>query len=148
MLVVSAHGPASGRTLVATHPRPDTIHHIGGFPGELQQMRHPAPGASEAARKAAGMATGLKVHKMELDHGAWKWGASGIGRQPPLGAVAEPARPTNGHDLPLLHMVGTAGAGDVPEGIHAGLGRDRISMRSLMPARGWAPAATFARSRP
>lgn len=73
MLVVSAHGPASGRTLVATHPRPDTIHDIGGFPGELQQVRQPAPGASEAARKAAGMATGLKVHKMELDHGAWKW---------------------------------------------------------------------------
>ncbi len=74
VLVVSAHWLTPGDTLVAVNPRPETIHDFGGFPDALFQVQYPAPGAPEAARKAAATVTGLKVHEdhdMGLDHGAW-----------------------------------------------------------------------------
>ncbi|MBL8011903.1 MAG: 4,5-DOPA dioxygenase extradiol [Flavobacteriales bacterium] len=74
VLVVSAHWLTPGRTMVALSPAPETIHDFGGFPDELFQVRYPAPGAPEAARKAAAAVTSVQVHEdheMGLDHGAW-----------------------------------------------------------------------------
>lgn len=74
VLVVSAHWLTPGTTMVAVSPRPATIHDFGGFPDELFRVEYPAPGAPEAAHKAAAAITSLKVHEdhdMGLDHGAW-----------------------------------------------------------------------------
>ncbi|MBK6627449.1 MAG: 4,5-DOPA dioxygenase extradiol [Flavobacteriales bacterium] len=72
--VLVAHWLTPGRTMVAVSPAPETIHDFGGFPDELFQVRYPAPGAPEAARKAAAAVTSVQVHadhEMGSDHGAW-----------------------------------------------------------------------------
>src|SRR5450432_4008655 len=73
VLCISAHWfvPQTGVT-VASAPR--TIHDFGGFPRELYQVRYPAPGDPDLARRVQKLLAPLPVTLDEtwgLDHGAW-----------------------------------------------------------------------------
>ncbi len=73
ILSISAHWyvPGTGVT-VSTAPR--TIHDFGGFPKELYQIRYPAPGDPELAKRVARLLAPLSVvldTSWGLDHGTW-----------------------------------------------------------------------------
>jgi len=73
ILSVSAHwfAPGTGVT-VSTSPR--TIHDFGGFPRELYQVKYPAPGDPELARRVQELLHPLAVrpdNSWGLDHGTW-----------------------------------------------------------------------------
>ncbi len=73
ILAISAHwyGPGAGVT-VATAPQ--TIHDFGGFPRELYQVRYPAPGDPDLARRVERLLAPVPVALNEdwgLDHGTW-----------------------------------------------------------------------------
>ena len=73
VLCISAHWylPA---TLVTAMSAPRTIHDFGGFPRELYQVRYPAPGDAELARRVQELLAPLPVdldNSWGLDHGTW-----------------------------------------------------------------------------
>jgi 4,5-DOPA dioxygenase extradiol len=73
ILAISAHWyvPETGVT-ISTSPR--TIHDFGGFPQELYQVRYPAPGDPELARRVQQILAPLPVtldNSWGLDHGTW-----------------------------------------------------------------------------
>src|ERR1035437_9100667 len=73
ILSISAHWfvPETGVT-VTTAPR--TIHDFGGFPRELYQVKYPAPGDPDLARRVQALLRPLPVKLDEswgLDHGTW-----------------------------------------------------------------------------
>jgi 4,5-DOPA dioxygenase extradiol len=76
IVMVSAHWETRGGPAVSLAERPETIHDFGGFPRALFEVQYPAPGAPEAARRAAalleesGIAVGSSAER-GLDHGAW-----------------------------------------------------------------------------
>jgi 4,5-DOPA dioxygenase extradiol len=76
IVVVSAHWETKGGPAVSLAQQPETIHDFGGFPRALFEMQYPAPGAPEAALRAAalleahGIPAGRSVQR-GLDHGAW-----------------------------------------------------------------------------
>ncbi|HEX8709183.1 MAG TPA: 4,5-DOPA dioxygenase extradiol [Pyrinomonadaceae bacterium] len=73
VLSVSAHWYSPG-TAVTAMPRPRTIHDFGGFPRELSEVRYPAPGDPELARRVRDLLAPLPVRLDEqwgLDHGTW-----------------------------------------------------------------------------
>ncbi len=73
ILSISAHWFVSGTGItVSTAPR--TIHDFGGFPRELYQVRYPAPGDPDLARRVQQMLAPLPVvldDSWGLDHGTW-----------------------------------------------------------------------------
>jgi 4,5-DOPA dioxygenase extradiol len=76
ILLASAHWETAGGPAVSLAPQPATIHDFGGFPRALFEIAYPAPGAPDAAERAAGLleAAGLPVGRSAqrgLDHGAW-----------------------------------------------------------------------------
>jgi 4,5-DOPA dioxygenase extradiol len=73
VLCVSAHWylPA---TLVTAMAAPRTIHDFGGFPRELHEVKYPAPGDPELARRIQSLLAPLPAgldNRWGLDHGAW-----------------------------------------------------------------------------
>jgi 4,5-DOPA dioxygenase extradiol len=73
ILSISAHWfvPGTGVT-ISTDPR--TIHDFGGFPRELYQVRYPAPGDPQLARRVQQMLAPVPVtldDSWGLDHGTW-----------------------------------------------------------------------------
>src|SRR5262245_18157126 len=73
VLAISAHWyVAETGVTISTAPR--TIHDFGGFPRELYQVRYPAPGDPELARRVQRLLAPLPV-KLDsswgLDHGTW-----------------------------------------------------------------------------
>ena len=73
ILSISAHWyvPGTGVTIGAA---PRTIHDFGGFPPELYQVRYPAPGAPDLARRVQHLLGPLPVtldDSWGLDHGTW-----------------------------------------------------------------------------
>jgi len=73
ILSISAHWyvPATGVT-VSTAPR--TIYDFGGFPPELYQVKYPAPGDPELARRVQQLLAPVPValdNSWGLDHGTW-----------------------------------------------------------------------------
>jgi 4,5-DOPA dioxygenase extradiol len=73
ILAISAHWfvPETGVT-ISTAPR--TIHDFGGFPRELYQVRYPAPGDPDLARRVQALLAPLPVtldDSWGLDHGTW-----------------------------------------------------------------------------
>ena len=73
ILCISAHWYVSGVALtVNTAPR--TIHDFGGFPRELFEVKYPAPGDPDLARRVRQLLAPLPVdleERLGLDHGAW-----------------------------------------------------------------------------
>ena len=73
VLSVSAHWYLP-ETLVTAMPAPRTIHDFGGFPQELYEVKYPAPGDPEVARRVQQVLAPLSVNLDErwgLDHGTW-----------------------------------------------------------------------------
>jgi 4,5-DOPA dioxygenase extradiol len=73
ILAVSAHWyiPETSVTVSAT---PRTIHDFGGFPPELYQVKYPAPGDPDLARRVQKLLMPLPVkldNDWGLDHGTW-----------------------------------------------------------------------------
>lgn len=74
VLSISAHWylPA---TMVTGSPAPRTIHDFGGFPRELYEVKYPAPGDPEIARRVQERLAPISVELDEgqwgLDHGTW-----------------------------------------------------------------------------
>ncbi|MGE5293897.1 MAG: 4,5-DOPA dioxygenase extradiol [Solirubrobacterales bacterium] len=73
VLCVSAHWylPA---TLVTAMPQPQTIHDFGGFPRELYEIRYPAPGDPDLARRVQALLAPVPAgsdQRWGLDHGTW-----------------------------------------------------------------------------
>jgi 4,5-DOPA dioxygenase extradiol len=73
VLCISAHWFTSGSALTI-NTAPETIHDFGGFPRELYQVRYPAPGAPDLARRIQGLLAPVPAELSEewgLDHGTW-----------------------------------------------------------------------------
>jgi 4,5-DOPA dioxygenase extradiol len=73
VLSISAHWyvPETGVTVTTA---PKTIHDFGGFPPELYQVRYPAPGDPQLARRVQQLFAPMPVtldEKWGLDHGTW-----------------------------------------------------------------------------
>jgi 4,5-DOPA dioxygenase extradiol len=73
VLAISAHWyiPACA---VTANSAPQTIHDFGGFPKELYQVKYPAPGSPELARRVKDLLAPVSVALDEswgLDHGTW-----------------------------------------------------------------------------
>jgi 4,5-DOPA dioxygenase extradiol len=74
VLAVSAHWYHPGTAVTAMeHPR--TIHDFGGFPPQLYEVRYPAAGSPELARRVQELAMPIVVRSDDanwgLDHGTW-----------------------------------------------------------------------------
>jgi 4,5-DOPA dioxygenase extradiol len=73
VLSVSAHWYIQNSSVTA-NPAPRTIHDFGGFPKDLYDMKYPAPGSPELARRIQGLLEPFSVTLDEswgLDHGTW-----------------------------------------------------------------------------
>lgn len=73
ILAVSAHWFVSNTALTIS-AAPRTIHDFGGFPDTLYQVRYPAPGDPELARRVQELLAPLDTaldDKWGLDHGTW-----------------------------------------------------------------------------
>jgi len=73
ILAVSAHWYVPG-TAVTIAEKPRTIHDFGGFPRELYEVRYPAPGDPELARRVQRLLAPVPVALDDawgLDHGTW-----------------------------------------------------------------------------
>jgi 4,5-DOPA dioxygenase extradiol len=73
ILAISAHWyvPFTGVTIAA---QPGTLHDFGGFPRELYEVRYPAPGDPDLARRVQALLAPLPValdDRWGLDHGTW-----------------------------------------------------------------------------
>ena len=71
ILSISAHWYISA-TEVTANATPRTIHDFGGFPKELYEVRYPAPGSPELARRVKALIPGAALSEdWGLDHGTW-----------------------------------------------------------------------------
>ena len=73
ILCVSAHWYVPGGA-VTINTAPRTIHDFGGFPRELYEVKYPAPGDPDLARRVRQLLAPLPVELDErwgLDHGTW-----------------------------------------------------------------------------
>ena len=71
IVCVSAHWETEGARVTAMK-QPRTIHDFGGFPSQLYQVKYPAPGSPELARRVAGLVDGAELYESwGFDHGCW-----------------------------------------------------------------------------
>lgn len=73
VLAVSAHWFVPG-TFTTGNEHPETIHDFGGFPEQLYEIKYPAPGDPELARRVAGLLASANATVRTdwgLDHGTW-----------------------------------------------------------------------------
>ncbi|CAH9070225.1 unnamed protein product [Cuscuta europaea] len=77
ILVISAHWETSVPTINSIRGRNETIHDFYGFPKQMYQLKYPAPGAPDLAKRTAELLLSSGFKKVEkdtrrgLDHGAW-----------------------------------------------------------------------------
>lgn len=77
ILVVSAHWETAMPAVNVVHGINDTIYDFHGFPESMYQLKYPAPGAPQVARRTkelleqAGLGPVKEEHGRGLDHGAW-----------------------------------------------------------------------------
>uniref|UniRef100_A0A453G7N0 Extradiol ring-cleavage dioxygenase class III enzyme subunit B domain-containing protein n=1 Tax=Aegilops tauschii subsp. strangulata TaxID=200361 RepID=A0A453G7N0_AEGTS len=82
ILVVSAHWETDSPAVSVIRGKPATttpssIHDFGGFPEPMYQLKYPAPGAPDLAKRTkelleqAGFGPVSEDHGRGLDHGAW-----------------------------------------------------------------------------
>lgn len=73
ILSISAHWFLPG-TFLTANERPETIHDFGGFPQPLFEMKYPAPGDVDLARRVVGLLGEDRASLRTdwgLDHGTW-----------------------------------------------------------------------------
>jgi 4,5-DOPA dioxygenase extradiol len=73
ILCISAHWVTRG-TAVTAMARPNTIHDFGAFPQELFDVRYPAPGDTQLARRVHELLAPMPIasdYSWGLDHGTW-----------------------------------------------------------------------------
>lgn len=75
LLVISPHWDTP-KARVSSVGSPATIHDFYGFPAPLYELRYPAPGAPDLARRVSALLTGAGIEceldpERGLDHGAW-----------------------------------------------------------------------------
>ena len=75
ILIASAHWETM-QPAVSGAAHPETIYDFGGFPRAFYQVKYPAPGAPDIAKRVAALLeqAGLPAHidpQQGLDHGAW-----------------------------------------------------------------------------
>lgn len=73
VLCISAHWYTSGSALTI-NTAPETIHDFGGFPRELYQVKYPASGDPELARRVQALLAPVPAElsgEWGLDHGTW-----------------------------------------------------------------------------
>ena len=73
VLAVSAHWFVPG-TFTTGNEHPETIHDFGGFPEQLYEIKYPAPGDPDLARRVAGLLASANATVRTdwgLDHGTW-----------------------------------------------------------------------------
>ncbi len=73
ILSISAHWYVPG-TWVTAMPQPRTIHDFGGFSRDLFQVKYPAPGDLDLARRVQALLSPIAVRLDQdwgLDHGTW-----------------------------------------------------------------------------
>jgi 4,5-DOPA dioxygenase extradiol len=119
------------QTAVTAMDMPRTIHDFGGFPRELFDVRYPAPGEPQLARRIQGLLAPLPVELDQgwgLDHGTWSvlhrvFPAADI---PVIQLSIDETQPPNfhyemGRRLRALREEGVLllGSGDIVHNLHA-----------------------------
>ncbi|RCV11116.1 hypothetical protein SETIT_2G161700v2 [Setaria italica] len=71
ILVVSAHWETAAPAVSVVRGSNGTIHDFYGFPAPMYQLKYPAPGAPELAKRTKVLLEQAGLGPVEEDHGAW-----------------------------------------------------------------------------
>jgi 4,5-DOPA dioxygenase extradiol len=112
IVCISAHWETRG-VHACTAEEPQTIHDFHGFPQALFDVRYPAPGDPQLARRTADLVKSTQIHttpQWGLDHGAW--------------SVLRVMYPQA--DIPVVQLSLDS---TQPGAFHVGLGRELAALR-------------------